>query len=202
LDIDGWLRGIGVQALAEPGTVLVTARVQRQIAGLFVAEERGSHELKGVPEPVTRSALGRPRVQRWLPSPGTRRTSSLRRGMARPSTAGRVTTRRLRWRPRSAGCGSSANCSGASWRRAGGPRSVARAGGEDWRLVSPTRLRARLPSDPGGDDSRAEMARRFPPPWSVEESGGRAAQPCMLLDCHARQISFFCDFFHGCSLLS
>jgi hypothetical protein len=28
------------------------ARVQRQTAGLFVAEERGSHELKGVPEPV------------------------------------------------------------------------------------------------------------------------------------------------------
>jgi AAA ATPase domain/Adenylate and Guanylate cyclase catalytic domain len=42
-----------VQALAEPGTVLVTAHLQRQIAGLFVAEERGSHELKGVPEPVT-----------------------------------------------------------------------------------------------------------------------------------------------------
>jgi predicted ATPase len=42
-----------VQALAEPGTVVVTANVQRQIAGLFVAEERGSHELKGVPEPVT-----------------------------------------------------------------------------------------------------------------------------------------------------
>jgi class 3 adenylate cyclase/predicted ATPase len=42
-----------VQALAEPGTVIVTARVQRQIAGLFVAEERGSHELKGVHEPVT-----------------------------------------------------------------------------------------------------------------------------------------------------
>ena len=42
-----------VQALAEPGTVVVTARVQRQIAGLFVAEERGNHELKGVPEPVT-----------------------------------------------------------------------------------------------------------------------------------------------------
>src|SRR5215831_12621734 len=42
-----------VQALAEAGTVVVTARVQRQIAGLFVAEERGSHELKGVPEPVT-----------------------------------------------------------------------------------------------------------------------------------------------------
>jgi class 3 adenylate cyclase len=41
-----------VQTLAEPGTVVVTAQVQRQIAGLFVAEERGSHHLKGVPEPV------------------------------------------------------------------------------------------------------------------------------------------------------
>jgi predicted ATPase/class 3 adenylate cyclase len=41
-----------VQALAEAGTVVVTARVLRQIAGLFVAEERGRHELKGVPEPV------------------------------------------------------------------------------------------------------------------------------------------------------
>ena len=41
-----------VQAFAEPGTVVVTAQVQRQIAGLFVAEESGSHELKGVPEPV------------------------------------------------------------------------------------------------------------------------------------------------------
>ena len=42
-----------VQALAEPGTVVITAQVQRQIAGLFVVEERGSHELKGVPQPVT-----------------------------------------------------------------------------------------------------------------------------------------------------
>ena len=42
-----------VQALAEPGTVWVTAGVQSQVAGLFVVEERGSHELKGVPEPVT-----------------------------------------------------------------------------------------------------------------------------------------------------
>ena len=41
-----------VQALAEPGTVLVTSRVQRQIAGLFVAEDRGTHTLKGVPETV------------------------------------------------------------------------------------------------------------------------------------------------------
>src|SRR4029079_11403416 len=41
------------QALTEPGTVVVSARVRRQVAGLFVAEEGGSHELKGVPEPVT-----------------------------------------------------------------------------------------------------------------------------------------------------
>ena len=41
-----------VQALAEPNEVLVTARVQRQVAGLFVAEERGTHTLKGVPEPI------------------------------------------------------------------------------------------------------------------------------------------------------
>src|SRR6516164_1778187 len=41
-----------LQALAEPGTVVVTAQVQRQIAGLFVVEERGSHKLKGLPEPV------------------------------------------------------------------------------------------------------------------------------------------------------
>jgi predicted ATPase len=39
-----------MQALAEPGAVLVTERVQRQVAGLFVAEERGSHTLKGIAE--------------------------------------------------------------------------------------------------------------------------------------------------------
>ena len=41
-----------VQAAAEPGTVLVTASVQRQTAGLFVAEDKGAHQLKGVPAPV------------------------------------------------------------------------------------------------------------------------------------------------------
>ena len=41
-----------VQAAAEPGSVLVTANVQRQVAGLFVAEDRGAHELRGVPQPV------------------------------------------------------------------------------------------------------------------------------------------------------
>jgi class 3 adenylate cyclase/predicted ATPase len=61
-----------VQALADPGTVVVTAHVQRQIAGLFVAEERGAHDLKGVPEPVTLFQLirasggGRRAAQRHL----------------------------------------------------------------------------------------------------------------------------------------
>jgi class 3 adenylate cyclase len=41
-----------VQALAEPGAVLATARVQHQVAGLFVAEERGSQTLEGIPEPT------------------------------------------------------------------------------------------------------------------------------------------------------
>jgi predicted ATPase/class 3 adenylate cyclase len=61
-----------VQAMAEPGAVLVTARVRRQVAGLFVAEERGTHALKGVPEPtalfrlVRASGGGRRSGQRYL----------------------------------------------------------------------------------------------------------------------------------------
>ena len=41
-----------VQAAAEPGSVLVTGSVQRQVAGLFVVEEKGAHELKGVAQPL------------------------------------------------------------------------------------------------------------------------------------------------------
>jgi class 3 adenylate cyclase len=44
-----------VQALADPSSVLITANIQRQIAGLFVVEAQGSFELKGVPEPMTYS---------------------------------------------------------------------------------------------------------------------------------------------------
>jgi class 3 adenylate cyclase len=63
-----------VQGLADPGAVLVTSRVQRQIAGLFVAQERGTKELKGVPEPQTlfrllrASGAGRRSRQRQLTS--------------------------------------------------------------------------------------------------------------------------------------
>ena len=42
-----------VQAFAEPGTIVVTANVHRQVAGLFVAEDKGAHQLQGVAEPVT-----------------------------------------------------------------------------------------------------------------------------------------------------
>src|SRR5580693_9160550 len=41
-----------VEAAAEPGSVLVTLNVQRQVAGLFVVEDKGTHDLKGVPVPV------------------------------------------------------------------------------------------------------------------------------------------------------
>jgi class 3 adenylate cyclase/tetratricopeptide (TPR) repeat protein len=41
-----------VQAAAEPGTVMVTSTVQRQVAGLFIVEDKGAHELKGAPTPV------------------------------------------------------------------------------------------------------------------------------------------------------
>jgi class 3 adenylate cyclase len=42
-----------VQAAADPGWALVTANVQRQVAGLFVAEEQGTHNLKGARAPVS-----------------------------------------------------------------------------------------------------------------------------------------------------
>ncbi len=42
-----------VQAAAEPGTVLVSSTVLRQVAGLFIVEDKGAHELMGTPAPVT-----------------------------------------------------------------------------------------------------------------------------------------------------
>jgi class 3 adenylate cyclase len=82
-----------VQALAEPGAVLITARVQRQVAGLFVVEERGCHQLKGVPEPVTLFRLirasggGRRSGMRQLTPFG----NLPRRSMTRPSDSPFIT---------------------------------------------------------------------------------------------------------------
>jgi class 3 adenylate cyclase len=57
------------QGAAEPGTMLVTAAVQRQVAGLFVVEDKGPRELKGVP--------GSPVLYRVVrPSGGGRRTGA------------------------------------------------------------------------------------------------------------------------------
>jgi class 3 adenylate cyclase len=39
-----------VQSAAAPGEIWITRAVHRQIAGLFVAEDKREHELKGVPE--------------------------------------------------------------------------------------------------------------------------------------------------------
>ena len=41
-----------VRSAAEPGTVIATPAVHRLISGLFVVEERGAHQLKGIAEPV------------------------------------------------------------------------------------------------------------------------------------------------------
>jgi hypothetical protein len=57
-----------VQAAAEPGSVILTMNVQRQVAGLFVAEEQGARELKGVSEPV--------QLFRIVRASGARRRSS------------------------------------------------------------------------------------------------------------------------------
>jgi tetratricopeptide (TPR) repeat protein len=55
-----------VQSAAEPGTLLVTAAVQRQIAGLFVVETKGQHELKGVAgKPVLHRLVRASGAGRW-----------------------------------------------------------------------------------------------------------------------------------------
>jgi tetratricopeptide (TPR) repeat protein len=41
-----------VQSAADPDTVIVTPAVNRLVSGLFVVEERGAHQLKGIAEPV------------------------------------------------------------------------------------------------------------------------------------------------------
>ena len=63
-----------VQAAAEPGTVLVTSTVQRQVAGLFIVEDKGAYELKGAPAPmnlyrILRISGGRRRRQAQLLTP-------------------------------------------------------------------------------------------------------------------------------------
>ena len=44
---------VRVQGVADPDTAVITAATQRLVAGLFVVEERGAQQLKGVREAVT-----------------------------------------------------------------------------------------------------------------------------------------------------
>ena len=86
-----------VQSAAEPGTLLVTAAVQRQVAGLFIAEDRGPHELKGVP--------GKPALYRLVRASGGRRRAS---GRALTPLVGReeeLTALARRWERARAGEG-------------------------------------------------------------------------------------------------
>jgi hypothetical protein len=41
-----------VQSAADQDAVIVTRAVNRLVSGLFVVEERGAHQLKGIAEPV------------------------------------------------------------------------------------------------------------------------------------------------------
>jgi class 3 adenylate cyclase len=49
-----------VEADAAPGTVLITAATQRLVAGLFVVEDRGAQELKGLERPLQLYRVVRP----------------------------------------------------------------------------------------------------------------------------------------------
>ncbi len=71
-----------VQAAAEPGTVLVTSTVLRQVAGLFIVEDKGPYELKGAPAPINlyrilRISGGRRRRQARVLTPFVAREKDL-----------------------------------------------------------------------------------------------------------------------------
>src|SRR5271168_359953 len=71
-----------VQSAAAPGEIWITRGVHRQIAGLFVAEDKGEHELKGVPEKtqlyrVVRVSGGARRGRSRAPTPLVGRAEEL-----------------------------------------------------------------------------------------------------------------------------
>ncbi len=77
-----------VQATAEPGSVLVTANVLRQVAGQFIIEDRGPHELKGISQTINLY-----RIQRV--ASGRRRTGARARSLfvGRERALGELTRR-------------------------------------------------------------------------------------------------------------
>jgi hypothetical protein len=58
-----------VQGLPEPGSVLTTMNVQRQVAGFFVVEKQGACEVKGVSEPIGLYRIVRASGERRLGAP-------------------------------------------------------------------------------------------------------------------------------------
>jgi class 3 adenylate cyclase/tetratricopeptide (TPR) repeat protein len=60
-----------LQAIAEPGTVLITGHTHRLVAGLFEVEERGAQPLKGVDQPVELFRVLRPSGARRRLSSGS-----------------------------------------------------------------------------------------------------------------------------------
>ena len=78
-----------VQSAADPDAVIVTAVVNRLVSGLFVVEERGVHQLKGIAEPLDLYRIVR------LSSVRNRLAASMAHGLT--PFVGREDERRLLW---------------------------------------------------------------------------------------------------------
>jgi class 3 adenylate cyclase len=96
-----------VQSAADPNAVIVTAVVTRLVSGLFVVEERGAHQLKGIAERVELYRIVR------LSSVRNRLASSIVRGLT-PFVGRDDETRLLwsRWERASDGAGQVVSISG------------------------------------------------------------------------------------------
>ena len=95
-----------VQNATAPGTMLVTAAVWRQVAGLFVVEDKGLHELKGVPGSPVLHRIVRPAAGGVAPARASRHRlsgattislSSSNAGSAREAATGSRSDRRRAW---------------------------------------------------------------------------------------------------------
>ena len=81
-----------LQSLADPGSVLVTSRVQSQLSDLFISEDCGPHALRGVRTPtrlfrILRPSGGGRRSRRKTLTPLVDRTQELRELIARAERA-------------------------------------------------------------------------------------------------------------------
>ena len=165
-----------VQALAEPGAVLVTAAVQRQVAGLFVAEDKGAHALRGVPAPVglyriVRASSGRrgERADAQRRSWGARRSSTSSRGAGSAPGRARASSRSSSASPASASRGSSRSSARGSAR----PRTPSSSGRR--RSSCRTRLCTRSPNGAASDSAARRPPRTNVSPTSRARSASSAS---------------------------